>query len=546
MIAAIYSRKSLFSEKGDSVENQIQMCKDYANLNLRHKDIKEFLIYEDEGFSGGNTNRPQFKQLVLDAKLKKFDVLICYRLDRISRNVADFSTTLEILQRNDIDFVSIKEQFDTSTPMGRAMVYISSVFAQLERETIAERVRDNMLELAKSGRWLGGTPPFGFISESKKFLDEHLNPRSMTILKEDPKEMEIVKLIFSKYLEGQSLSYVQRYLLQNFIKTRNGCEFTLNSLSRILKNPVYVKSSEELFTYLKHSGIEVCGTPDNLHGVLTYNKLKTSYTIEGELVRSERDKNKWIAAVSKHEGVIESLDFLKVQSLIAKNSIKFETSARSTKALLTGILKCSNCGSRMKIVYSARNKKTGVQRTYYACTLKKDSGGVRCNSKNVRVDDLDPIVITTMKDLGVNKLKVIDTLKEKLNKASSSINSLDEKKEAQKQIQSRKNQMKNLIDKLSLDGDLFDVISVKIKELKSEIMEYEKVLFSIENSLDSIKENEINLDFISILLEKCSIFDTLDTVEQKLLIRNLTEGILWDGENNQFTIDLVGSGSNTS
>lgn len=164
MKAAIYSRKSMFTGKGDSVENQVQMCKDYGN----RLNVDEYLIYEDEGYSGGNINRPKFQELLQDVKKKKFDVLICYRLDRISRNVADFSSTLELLQDNNISFVSIKEQFDTSTPMGKAMVYIASVFAQLERETIAERVRDNMLELAKSGRWLGGQTPLGF--ESEKYL----------------------------------------------------------------------------------------------------------------------------------------------------------------------------------------------------------------------------------------------------------------------------------------------------------------------------------------------------------------------------------------
>ena len=165
MIAAIYSRKSKYSTAGDSIDNQIQLCKEYAQNQLKDKNITDFIIYEDEGFTGGNINRPEYKKMMLDAKNKKFDILICYRLDRVSRSVSDFSSTLDNLQKNDIDFVSIREQFDTSSPMGRAMIYIASVFAQLERETIAERIRDNMYELAKTGRWLGGTPPYGFISE---------------------------------------------------------------------------------------------------------------------------------------------------------------------------------------------------------------------------------------------------------------------------------------------------------------------------------------------------------------------------------------------
>ncbi|MDO7204481.1 recombinase family protein [Paraclostridium bifermentans] len=97
---------------------------------------------------------------------------MCYRLDRVLRNIADFSSLIEDLQKYNISFVSIREQFDTSTPMGRAMMFIASVFAQLERETIAERVRDNMLELAKSGRWLGGTAPLGFNQKIYPYIDD--------------------------------------------------------------------------------------------------------------------------------------------------------------------------------------------------------------------------------------------------------------------------------------------------------------------------------------------------------------------------------------
>ena len=129
MKVAIYSRKSKFTGKGDSIENQVQLCTEYAK-NLGVTDI---LVYEDEGFSGKNINRPQFMKMMEDAKLKKFDTIICYRLDRISRNVSDFSSLIDELSSLSIGFISIKEQFDTTTPMGRAMMFISSVFAQLRK-----------------------------------------------------------------------------------------------------------------------------------------------------------------------------------------------------------------------------------------------------------------------------------------------------------------------------------------------------------------------------------------------------------------------------
>ncbi len=138
---AIYSRKSKTTDKGESIGNQVEMCRNYINANAPGEE-HEFLIYEDEGFSGKNTKRPEFLRMMQDAKKKRFQQVVVYRLDRISRNIVDFMTITEKLQSSGIGFISINERFDTTTPMGRAMMQIAAVFAQLERETIAERVQD--------------------------------------------------------------------------------------------------------------------------------------------------------------------------------------------------------------------------------------------------------------------------------------------------------------------------------------------------------------------------------------------------------------------
>ena len=171
----IYSRKSIYTGKGESIENQIELCRSYISSKYPCDPDPHIKIYEDEGFSGKNTERPQFQKMLCDIQLDPPDFIVCYRLDRISRSVSDFSTFIEKLNRLSISFLCIKEEFDTSRPMGKAMMYIASVFSQLERETIAERVRDNMLLLARSGRWLGGTPPTGYTS--KKICDVLREPQ---------------------------------------------------------------------------------------------------------------------------------------------------------------------------------------------------------------------------------------------------------------------------------------------------------------------------------------------------------------------------------
>jgi len=124
---AIYSRKSKFTGKGESIENQIELCKQYIRPRYPNCNDEGILIYEDEGFSGGNMERPQFKKMMAEARAKKFSAIVCYRLDRISRNIGDFAKLIEELDGLNVSFISIKEQFDTSSPMGR--VFFARTFS---------------------------------------------------------------------------------------------------------------------------------------------------------------------------------------------------------------------------------------------------------------------------------------------------------------------------------------------------------------------------------------------------------------------------------
>lgn len=539
MNVAIYSRKSKLTGKGESVENQVQMCKDYLLKLNKNSEIYNFFIYEDEGFSGSNTNRPKFQMLMKDISLKKINLLICYRLDRISRNVADFSTTLEILQRYNVDFISIREQFDTSSPMGRAMIYIASVFAQLERETIAERVRDNMLELSKSGRWLGGTPPLGYKSKPIIYFDETMTKHSMANLSEDHEELEIVKLIYNKYLELKSLNALEAYLLKHYFKTRSGSNFRKSTLKLILTNPVYAKSSKEIFTYLETQGMLLCGEPDNIHGLLTYNKLKTNYSKDGKHCREFRNTSDWIVAVSQHEGIIEAYDWLKVQELYSNNSDKFIISARSHNALLTGIIRCEKCGSPMRIIHGPlRNNNTKLY--YYTCTLKKSSKGSRCNNSNVRVDQIDSIIINTIKKIKINDHMIIKNLTEKNKKNNNTIvtdNNIIENN-LYTLIKQKKDHVDNLLKKLSLNPDFCDIVVPKIKELNLELDQLNNELNKLNPEIPQNNYKESNLTFTKQLIETSSLIDSLTLTEKKSLIKELIHSITWNGDTKDLVINF--------
>ena len=187
------------------------------------------------------------------AEAGRFRMLIVYRLDRISRSIGDFTALIERLVHLNVAFVSIREQFDTSTPMGRAMMYIASVFSQLERETIAERIRDNLHELAKTGRWLGGITPTGFASEAVQAVTVDGRTKRACRLRLLPEEAETVKAMYSLFARLGSLTAVVKGLQERGLATKNGNAFTRHAVRDILHNPVYARADADMLAWLRNA-----------------------------------------------------------------------------------------------------------------------------------------------------------------------------------------------------------------------------------------------------------------------------------------------------
>lgn len=525
MKIAIYSRKSRFSESGESVENQIQLCKEYIEKHF--DNIEKFYIYEDEGFSGGNTDRPQFQLMLKDAKNKKFDVLVCYRLDRVSRNIADFSNLIEELQRHDISFISIKEQFDTSTPLGRAMMYIASVFAQLERETIAERIRDNMHQLAKTGRWLGGTTPLGFDSEPITYIDHEGKQKKMYKLSPIKGELEIVKLIFDKYLEFQSLSQLEVFCLQNNIKTRKGKDFGKITLRRILTNPVYCKADIDAYNYFYENKALICDDKSKYNGkcgLIGYNKNFK----KGTMV-IQKDISEWIIAIGKHKGIIDGKDWVEVQNILNRRKGLSPRQATSHYALLSGLIRCKKCNGSMIVKYGPIKSGTNKRIAYYVCRMKVNSRQARCQNTNLRVDETDKYVIDELK-------KLIET---------GVLKDLDK---AQKQLENKNLMRKNIKDKISENEKAIDNLLKQLAKTENETIT--KYIFAEIEKLDKenkeLKEKLENYNIenqianISVFKNACiKFYEMIDNVpiEQKRnLLQSIVNKVWWDGEN--LEIDL--------
>jgi site-specific DNA recombinase len=529
-IAAIYSRKSKTTEKGESIENQLQLCEDYA----RSIGINQFVIYEDEGFSGKNTERPQFKKMLKDAKLKKFDVMICYRLDRISRNVSDFSATIEELNKLNISFISISEKFDTSTPMGRAMMYIASVFAQLERETIAERIKDNMLELAKTGRWLGGTPPLGYKSEPVTYHNQSGKDKKMFKLVEVPEEMDVVKLIYDMFMEKKSFHAVARHLCENHYKGKNKGEFSRSTVEQIIRNPVYAISSEELFNYFTQQGSSICGNPDNIHGIMTYNKRKGG--------KKENPVCDWIIAIGKHKGIIPAEKWLKSQEIISE--LKSKASPRegtSSRSLLSGMFICGLCGSGMGITSKTTSSKSGKVERYYRCNLKNRSAS-RCPNRNINGEFVDQIVVDYLKN--IDKKSIIENYNEIQKELKQSDEITKEINQLNNQLELNNKTIQGLIRKMALlDDDMVDMIKKEIDVIKFENEDLSLKIKEYILEIDKSQEMKYSVDEILDKLDNFNKFiDIVEDVDSKRkLINSVVEHVIWNSENETLEINLIGS-----
>ena len=174
------------------MESQVEFCK-------REVIGEQIKVYTDKGYSGKNTDRPAFRELVRDVRDGKIRRVIVYRLDRISRSVLDFAGMIELFQKHQVDFVSTMEKFDTGTPIGKAMLMIVMIFAQLERETIQQRVIDAYQSRSKRGFYMGGRVPYGFCL--RETVIDGVRTKMYVPVEE---EANIVRLIFSLYTDPQT------------------------------------------------------------------------------------------------------------------------------------------------------------------------------------------------------------------------------------------------------------------------------------------------------------------------------------------------------
>ncbi|MBI4706931.1 MAG: recombinase family protein [Candidatus Omnitrophica bacterium] len=490
MRCGLYIRVStdMQKEKGESLEVQLKRLKAYVDSK---EDWIIAEIYKDAGISAKNTNRPEFSRMLEDIEQDKIDAILCTKLDRVFRNTKDFLNTTDDFEKRNIKFVCLEGSIDTSTPAGRVFSTMRAAFAQFERETTAERVRDVMRSRAEEGKWNGGISPFGYYSENKE-------------IKINTEEAKVIKEIYALYLEHRSIRHIVHHFNAGGIKTRRGDLWSPTSIRRMLTNPFY-------------------------YGIVTYSKR--SHTYSGELKRNKKP----IFSNGRHPPIISKELFDNVQTIIKEQSK--EAPKANAKYLLTGIVYCTVCGSRMHGMANRRSRKV---HKYYRCSGYLQKGIAKCKGNAIRVDNLEGSIIGDLKNFSVNSNRLKDALKEvtKINSDNSGV--------AKERLNCLRNRLAKIQIKKQKIFELYEEGNINKADFLSRKVLAEEEELLVNKEIEALENKTAGTDFDSYDLEHTlglckdmkEVYDELDLPDRKELIQGLLTEINVDKHDIKYSIPV--------
>ncbi len=496
---AIYTRVSSFDQaqsKEGSLISQEQRCREY--MKFKHGDVAP-VVYREEGKSAKDTNRPEFQKLVTDIEADRIQTVLCTELSRISRSVLDFHQFMQICEAHDVGFISLREQFDTTTSLGKLMMSIFASFAQFEREQISERTSANMQARARRGLYNGGYL-YGY----------RPRPRQPGYLDVDTNEAKVVNLAFDKYLEIGSYCLVAEWLNQQGYRTREymmrtgklktAARWNKNTVIQMLRNSTYI-------------GKRLLGNGETMDGV-------------------------W-------EPIVPSEKFNKVQELLSRN-LKHRNNTKSTSHhvyLFSGRIRCMHCNTTME--NSAGTNRQGIVYFYYR--HPKDDHWPDCpHPVYFRADHLES-------EICKNLVHILDD-HELLDHIYHEVAIYGEEKKialrqeyglAEKMLHDVESQASEIVNKLHLlsEEQIREFVAPRLDEMKRRKEELRVRKQALELDLfkadqDAIKREDIEKTFR--LLSKD--FWLLDDVEKKELFEVLVDKIeIYKG---QFVVYIRETGSN--
>jgi len=481
---ALYIRVSTHrqaSVEDGSLDTQESKLKAYVKYENTSKEANWKIsgLYREEGRSAKDLKRPEFQRMMQDLNEGKINTIVVWKIDRLTRSLKDFSNLWETFKDQGIQLISLNEKFDTSTAIGRAMLTIILVFAQLEREQTGERTSATMQYRAEQGLWNGG-----------RLLGYDLDPEEKGSLKVNSKQSKLVQKAFELCLQKGSAGKTQQVLNElgyrmPLYESRRGKKhgdnlFTKQSVIRLLSNPAYV------------------------------------------------GKISWAGQIydGKHKAILDTKTFDKVQTMLDKNR-KTRTNQRAPKQhvyILQGILKCGKCGS-MLTPKSGKNG-AGQPYHYYQCTQNSHIGKQACKAKYVPAKSIEDFVLERVKELST-KQDEIDAMIERASKAGNKkIGKLEEDKtNIQTRLTSVTTKLNKIVDAIE-SGQAFRTFSERVKKLEEERENLEKKIeettFEIEKAGQDILSAETMKQNFQQLRD---VIDKAKPQQQKDLLYNIIEVI---------------------
>jgi site-specific DNA recombinase len=363
---AIYTRKS--SEEGleqefNSLDAQRLSAENYILSQSHEGWILVNDHYDDGGYSGGTLERPALKRLFNDIKAGKIDCIIVYKIDRLTRSLADFSEIIKILDEYNVSFVAVTQSFNTANSMGRLMLNVLLSFAQYERELTGERIRDKFDASCKKGMWMGGCIPIGY----------DLKDRRLTINEDEAK---IIRILFNTFIENGSVTETYR---------------ELNDLG--FKTKTWIASSGKIH---KGKNFNKCNVRNILNNELYIGKINHKGNIYDGL----------------HNAIISDEVWQKAQKLLKSKVVivSMPKSRISQAPLLKGIMNCGICGNKMTPTYTSKN---GRKYRYYICQAKMKGNNDECQVGRIPAKETEELVINQVLNILQKPEIISQTVKNK-------------------------------------------------------------------------------------------------------------------------------------
>lgn len=492
---AIYSRVSTIeqAEEGYSIDEQQRLLKEWCNK----MDYEVYNCYADRGISGKDIkNRPAIKELLSDAEERKFDMVLSWKINRISRKLEDVLKIVNILENNNISFKSYSEPFETNTPAGKMQFQMMALIGEFERGTLAQNVKMGMCAKARAGEWCGGQVLGYDLVQMEK---QPGAKRSKTKLVINEKEAEAVRFIFNEYGNGKGYKAITNQLNKLGYKTKRGNNFSVGSIREIITNPVYI-------------------------GKVRYN-LRQNWS---EKRRKNINANP-IITDGIHKAIIDEKLWDKVQAILEGKKGK-PSRIYDGEYPLTGILRCPKCGAGMVIMRTTNTLKDGSKRriSYYACGNWKNKGTAICNSNSIRVDKANEYVFNKLSELLSND-KMVKTIVDNVNKER-----VRKVNPAKKDLSKIDNELEKLDKKRAKLFEAYEdeiITKEEFKVRKEELMKRVRVLEEEKTPLlvtlsDDVNE-EVPYELIKSILENFSkvLTESSTREQQKKLLHMIISEI---------------------